>query len=1096
MKKSVLLLFLFLSFAGLTQIDGFSYQAVIINPEAQEVPGQDVTGNVLNRVDVQMRFSIYDAQGTVVYEETLATRTDAFGMVSVIIGRGIPEFSTITWDGTPKVLKVEALLGGSFTTIDTKRFTYTPVEFHRDISATGNMSVDGMVDFKGDLLVRGTTNLNSTLDVTENASSTFTGSLTVEEAALFNDDLSVANRRPTALTGTLTVFGESQLNNRLQVRDTTYFRNTLEVNGGTEIKNTLDVSGATTVIDRLRVIEVNPTLLTGNLTVDGETNLNSDVNIANESELSLSGDLNVADDTLLGGSLTVEGETNLNKAVTVDNGRTTLFKGTLEVEGQTELSDQLLVLGQTDLESILRVRNETPTYLSGTLDVGLATNLNAPLFVNNGSPTTFSGPLNVQGMIDFGNDLTVNGFTNLNGDFFVNNGAPVVMSGALQVNEATQLSDILTVDGNSIFNNDLNIVNGSATSLTGTLSVNGASTLNNSFIVANNSSSALNGTLEVDGVTTLNSALDVTNAGATSLSGLIDVVRTSVFNNNLIVGNNASTDLTGVLTVDQLATLNALTVAQNTPSLLTGDLTNSGESILNAAATINGNTLANGDLNVTGLADFQNLSMTALNVSDDNPNALATFSSTFEGPESNGIIIKLGKNHPRFVNGVFIGANQVSNDGTPSPAIIDQIKAKFQAPSVIGIGEMATLIPDLINLGAMPNINNILFEEINARFSNISFPGVDFPSIDFPRPAGFPGPPTPPGVVFPGITFFNGINGICSGQSCFSICFPFAGCTTICIPPVNVCVPSIPKIEFPRIELNGFNLQAAIPSLFPALPGLGTPALSPVNFPTLPDEIVFNHLDNDNEFAVFQDTDGRVLGSIRAESIQDFFGRTIDDDVYMVEVLSEFVGIDLAKVKGKVAVRMLKLVVEYNQSGLEYNSGNGDYAEWLERQNPTEYISAGDIVGVVGGKISKDLTNAEQIMAVSNRPIVLGNAPEPEKDYLGNNIAFIGQIPVKVIGPVQSGDYIVPHDGLLGYGKAVSPMNMTTMQFERAVGRSWENNSNEGPKLVNTVVGLQNGDWKREVQEVEKKQNQLDKKLQSLEKRLKEIEFNLNTTVN
>ena len=40
--------------------------------------------------------------------------------------------------------------------------------------------------------------------------------------------------------------------------------------------------------------------------------------------------------------------------------------------------------------------------------------------------------------------------------------------------------------------------------------------------------------------------------------------------------------------------------------------------------------------------------------------------------------------------------------------------------------------------------------------------------------------------------------------------------------------------------------------------------------------------------------------------------------------------------------------------GITYESGAGDYAEWLERADPKEVFSFGDVVGVRAGKISKD----------------------------------------------------------------------------------------------------------------------------------------------
>ena len=48
MKKLVLLAIVLLASIQISaQTDGMSYQAVILNPKAQEIPGADVSGNVL-----------------------------------------------------------------------------------------------------------------------------------------------------------------------------------------------------------------------------------------------------------------------------------------------------------------------------------------------------------------------------------------------------------------------------------------------------------------------------------------------------------------------------------------------------------------------------------------------------------------------------------------------------------------------------------------------------------------------------------------------------------------------------------------------------------------------------------------------------------------------------------------------------------------------------------------------------------------------------------------------------------------------------------------------------------------------------------------
>ncbi len=120
-------------------------------------------------------------------------------------------------------------------------------------------------------------------------------------------------------------------------------------------------------------------------------------------------------------------------------------------------------------------------------------------------------------------------------------------------------------------------------------------------------------------------------------------------------------------------------------------------------------------------------------------------------------------------------------------------------------------------------------------------------------------------------------------------------------------------------------------------------------------------------------------------------------------------------------------------------------------------------------------------MVVSHNPIVLGNTPENNKVHLGQNIAFMGQVPVKVTGPVRTGDYIVADPNIPGYGVAKSEYDMTVEDFKYAVGRSWDNRLDEGPKMVNTVVGIHNGDYMRILQNMERKFDASESRLENLE---------------
>jgi hypothetical protein len=176
--------------------------------------------------------------------------------------------------------------------------------------------------------------------------------------------------------------------------------------------------------------------------------------------------------------------------------------------------------------------------------------------------------------------------------------------------------------------------------------------------------------------------------------------------------------------------------------------------------------------------------------------------------------------------------------------------------------------------------------------------------------------------------------------------------------------------------------------------------------------------------------------------------------------------------------------------GVEYASGHGDYAEWLERADHTEVLDYGDIVGIRGGKVSLNLDGAEQVMVVSRAPIVLGNIPDPENEINGNNIAFIGQVPVKVIGPVKTGDYIIANPETPRYGIAVSENDITSEQLAIAVGRSWETKQTPGFKFVNTIVGMHNNGWVTPISKLQQRIETNEAAIQMLSTRLDNLENN------
>ncbi len=190
-----------------------------------------------------------------------------------------------------------------------------------------------------------------------------------------------------------------------------------------------------------------------------------------------------------------------------------------------------------------------------------------------------------------------------------------------------------------------------------------------------------------------------------------------------------------------------------------------------------------------------------------------------------------------------------------------------------------------------------------------------------------------------------------------------------------------------------------------------------------------------------------------------------------------------------VAANAAKIIIEYIEwevnrcltQGVNYASSAGDYAEYLERLNPDEIIHPGDIVGVFGGKITKQTMGAQQIFTISTAPIVLGNMPDKARLHLCEKVAFMGQVPVRVIGRIEEGDYIIPSGLGDGTGVAVAPELMTAEEYCKVVGRAWSASDNDAVKLINMAIGLNSGDIARFVGEQHKLLQQTRSEISSMQ---------------
>lgn len=144
MKKIYLLVLILFSTVIYAQTKGITYQAVILNPEGEHIPGYNNERAPLSNTAICLRFSIY--KGSLLeYQETRNVTTDEFGMVNTIIGGGVyvsgtsTTLSGVTWDGNAKNLVVEVdtkATCANFSQISNQPFTYVPYAFYADNSGT------------------------------------------------------------------------------------------------------------------------------------------------------------------------------------------------------------------------------------------------------------------------------------------------------------------------------------------------------------------------------------------------------------------------------------------------------------------------------------------------------------------------------------------------------------------------------------------------------------------------------------------------------------------------------------------------------------------------------------------------------------------------------------------------------------------------------------------------------------------------------------------------------------------------------------------------------------------------------------------------
>ena len=544
---------------------------------------------------------------------------------------------------------------------------------------------------------------------------------------------------------------------------------------------------------------------------------------------------------------------------------------------------------------------------------------------------------------------------------------------------------------------------------------------------------------------------------------------------------------------------------------------------ITGALVVTGGVGIGGNLNVGGETNFKGgVTTKGISITDDNADFVATITNTNTG-EGDGLKIKLGRVHPLW-NGTAYEVVTPEDYKTVYGAFNDQINLVdgWITSGKVNItpGDLWSLVKNTGSFlgGALCQLTNAISPTLNEKIglpfdlatpinSQLKLP-FDLASpintqlslpLNITKPVnagiGLPFDLTKPintGLGLP--VNFSILSVLNSAADLLVPDGSLPGPSLTLVPALpSLVIPAIPDLIIPAIPKEYLTIPA-IPKEYltiPAIPQIDCSNLFTISMPTIRRTNVTNSLTNKNEFVRFADKDERVVGMIRAQSIGDY-SAYLSSKEYLFTLVAAAGGIDIARGLISLAKEFKKMNDNYNKLGVEYISGNGDYAEWMQRENLYEAISAGDIVAVKGGKITKDLRGAEQIMAVSTAPIVNANMPNENRVALGNSIAFMGQIPVKIMGSVATGDFIVAKGNIAGYGVAIKSSDMTTEDFRLVVGRAWETMEAEGPKMVNTLVGVQNNDFLKIIEKYQQKLATAEARVSSTEERLNAIEQKLN----
>ncbi|MEP7321785.1 MAG: hypothetical protein ABI761_07690 [Saprospiraceae bacterium] len=779
-------------------------------------------------------------------------------------------------------------------------------------------------------------------------------------------------------------------------------------------------------------------------------------------------------------------------------------QGDIFTKHNFEVGKNLNILGNTSIQQTLTIDDSLKVKKNVLLNTLSGSTINyGPFTVLNNSPTYLSGTLIVDKAGSLDSTLTVQGPTDINSRLFVNDTSPTKLTGTLQVDGISDLNDSLVVH------------NMSPVHLTGTLTVNKSTNLNDSLSVNVMSPTHLSGTLKVDKQTNLDDSLTISDMGPTILSGTLTVVKDAEFKSNVLLNDTVQSNnaVTGTMVVTGgfglVGNLNVggsskfggpvrfdspISITDPTQSVdtLTGAFIIAGGVGIGKNVNVGGTSTVAGMTSVTDTSQSNNTGTGALkviggtgiiknlNVGGTTTIAGKTFitDATQSVDKSSGslkVIGGVGINQNLNVGGmtsildstqsesIFSGALKVSGGvGIGRQLFVGGMTSLFNTAISTDASSGALKVTGGVGIQKQLNVGGITClldatQSVNFMTGALKVSG----GVGIKSNINIGGNMS----VGLGSTFKSGLDLknnllVTSPNSYIAVFRNLTDSNGISI-QVNSAAPSATN-RFVEFRKNGGSVIGRIQ---------GENVSEYLNNENYKRELeVLEHDVTFAEIAVATAAFFVVAGaaelvgaSSSSTACVGFLGCATAPVVSFIvkagiNVAARGVGLGLAVVRrDAVKVRRDDFITAKAPPhvGVTYESGAGDYAEWLAKADTTEMFLPGYIVGMKHGRISKKLDAQSKPMVISTQPIVLGNMPD-NKDHF-EKVAFLGQVPVQVLGKVKAGDYILPSGHEDGLGRAVHPDLMKAEDYDQIVGMAW-GASDESYGVVNTAIGLNDDD--------------------------------------